>query len=982
MKKNFLVVSLSVLISLGSSAQTDFAGFVNPFIGTGGHGHTYPGATVPHGMVQLSPDTRLTGWDGCSGYHYDDDFIFGFSHTHLSGTGVPDYCDILFMPGTGEPSFNNKIYGSRFSHTRESASAGYYSVHLDDDDIEVELTATERVGFHHYRFNHPDNNYVIIDLLHRDEVLESTLSIDDSVTVSGMRRSRGWADNQYVYFVAKFSKPIQSSGLWKNNVLYRDSIYFDGKNLKGFFRFDLKEQNDLFVKVAISPVSIDGAKKNLNDELPYWDFDEIKNKAKEKWNQELGKIDVKSSDTTKLRIFYTALYHTAVVPNINMDVDGAYRGRDNKIHNANGFTYYSVFSLWDTYRAAHPLYTIIDVPRSIDYIKTFLTEYQQGGRLPVWDLAGCETDCMIGYHSIPVIWDAYSKGINDFDTSLALEAMKKSATWNHLGLPAYIRKHLIEVSDEAESVSKTLEYAYDDWCIAMYARKMGLESDHREYIKRAQYYKNMLNLKTGFMQPRDNGGWQPGFDPSEVNNNFTEANSWQYSFYFPQDIGGYMRMRGGPKTLERKLDDLFTASSITTGREQSDITGLIGQYAHGNEPSHHIIHLYDHAGKASKAQYYLHKVMMDFYKDAPDGLIGNEDCGQMSAWYVLNAMGFYPVTPGDKRYFIGAPVFPLVEINLPEGRTFVINAPYVSDSNHFVQSALLSTTASLMPKPMSVPYFTHHDLAGGGLITLMMGSKPTTFFDKPVAEPSILSDPNTSELVLNPVIDGGSRSFREKNTLKIYAPQKGAIIYYTTDSTAPTRRSRKYINPFVITKSTFIRSKAYNLRGDSSAESIASYVAVKNNWKITYQAQYEPQYAAGGTTALTDGLYGSTDWRKGYWQGFQKDNAIFTMDLGKIQNVNLVSIGFLQDVRSWIVAPKMLRILTSVDGKNFNEVYEARDFLSIEDPDAQVLRLQIKIPDVRMRYLKVEAQQYGKMPHWHEGAGGDTHIFVDEIEIK
>lgn len=964
------------------NAQTDFTEFVNPFIGTGGHGHTYPGATVPHGMVQLSPDTRLKGWDGCGGYHYDDDFIYGFSHTHLSGTGVPDYCDILLMPGSGEPSFNNRIYGSKFSHKRESASAGFYSVHLDDDDIDVELTATERTGFHRYRFNSPDKNYVIIDLLHRDEVLESSLKIEDSVTVSGMRRSRGWADNQYVYFVAKFSKPVISSGLWKNDVLYRDSSFFEGKNLKGFFQFDFKGQHELLVKVAISPVSIDGAKRNLDAEAPSWDFDEIKTAAKQKWNEELGKIDVKSQDTTKLRIFYTALYHTAIVPNINMDVNGAYRGRDNQIHYADGFTYYSVFSLWDTYRAAHPLYTIIDVPRTIDYIKTFLTEFQQGGRLPVWELAGCETDCMIGYHSIPVIWDAYSKGINDFDTTLALEAMKKSATWNHFGLPAYMEKHLLEVSDEAESVSKTLEYAYDDWCIAMYARKMGIESDYQEYIARAQYYKNMLNPKSGFMQPRDNGGWQPGFDPREVNNNFTEANSWQYSFYFPQDIGGYMKMRGGAPALEKKLDGLFSAPQKTTGREQSDITGLIGQYAHGNEPSHHIIHLYDHAGKASKAQYYLHKVMTEFYKDAPDGLIGNEDCGQMSAWYVLNAMGFYPVTPGDKCYFIGSPVFPLVEINLPDDRTFVINSPYVSDSNYYVQSALLSTTASLMPKTMMQPYFTHKDLAGGGLITMMMGSKPSAFFDKPIAEPAILSNPLTPELVLNPVIDGGPRSFRIKNNIKIFTAQKGVTIYYTTDSSAPTRKSKKYIAPFTIDKSTIIRSRAYNSRGDSSAESVAGFVKVTNNWKISYQSKYEPQYAAGGNSALTDALYGTTDWRKGYWQGFQKENAVFTVDLGKIQKVNSISIGFLHDVRSWIVAPKSLKIEVSNDGKNFREIYNVNGFLPVEDLEARVIRLSPYINSLKARYIKFEAEQFGKMPDWHEGAGGDTHIFVDEVDIR
>jgi len=981
MKKFIAVILLFPIFGMNVFGQADYAAFVNPFIGTGGHGHTYPGATVPHGMVQLSPDTRLTGWDGCSGYHYSDHFIYGFSHTHLSGTGVSDYGDILLMPGCGDPSFDNKKYGSTFSHNNEQATAGYYSVHLDDDDIDVELTATERVGMHRYTFNR-SNNYVIIDLLHRDEVLASSLKVEDSITVSGMRRSRGWATNQYVYFVARFSKPIISYGLWKDDKLQPGISEFEGKNLKGYFRFNPLAGTELMVKVALSPVSVEGARKNLNAELSGWDFNRVRESAKSKWNEELGKIDVKSTDTTKLRIFYTALYHTAIVPNINMDVDGSYRGRDNQIHKATGFTYYSVFSLWDTYRAAHPLYTIIDAPRTIDYIKTFLAQYRQGGRLPVWELASCETDCMIGYHSIPVIWDAYAKGINQFDTLLAFEAMKKSATWNHFGLPAYREKHLIEVSDETESVSKTLEYAYDDWCISMYAKKMGYRSDYLNYINRAQYYKNMLNLRTGFMQPRDNGGWLSGFDPREVNNNFTEANSWQYSFSFQQDIGGYMKMRGGPAGLEKMLDALFTAPEQTTGRDQSDITGLIGQYAHGNEPSHHIILMYDHAGKADKAQYYVHKVMSEFYKDAPDGLIGNEDCGQMSAWYVLNALGFYPVTPGDNRYFIGTPSFPLVEISLPEGRSFVINSPYVSDTNYYIQDAFISTTASLMPKKLMRPYITHEEIAGGGLVTFMMGNKPSGFLNIPVDEPAVLADRSAPSLVLNPIIDGGARSFRDKKIVNIVSQQKGDRIFYTLDGSVPTKHANLFKTAFRINKSAIVNARAYNAKGDSGSVSVAKYVKVDNNWSVSYLSDYEPQYSAGGKNALIDGIEGDVDWRKGFWQGFQGSDAMFTLDLGKLQTVNEISIGFLQDTRAWIVLPASLNVEYSVDGKKFTSLYHGEKFVPIEDLQPQIMRFNLPFAPVKARYLRFNAAQFGKLPAWHEGAGGRSHIFIDEINVK
>ena len=492
-KKKILAVIITSLFHLPIFAQQNFVQYVNPFIGTGGHGHTYPGATLPHGMVQLSPDTRLEGWDGCGGYHYSDSFIYGFSHTHLSGTGVSDYGDILLMPMNGNPLADNKIYGSLFNHKNEKASAGYYSVLLEDDKIQTEFTATERTGFHHYTFSSASQNNIILDLKHRDPVIESSLIIEDSVTISGLRRSKAWANDQYVFFVMKFSKPIVKNGIWQDTVLSENLSAAISKNIKEYIQFDLTASKDIYVKVAISAVSVEGAKKNLESEMPGWDFEAVKSAAEKKWQTELSKIEVKSTDENKLKIFYTALYHTAIVPNINMDVDGQYRGRDNKIHTAEGFTYYSVFSLWDTYRGAHPLYTIIDQARTLDYIKTFLVQYQQGGRLPVWELANCETDCMIGYHSIPVIVDAYAKGIKDFDTKLALEAMKKSATWDHLGLPAYIKNGLIEVEDESESVSKTLEYAYDDWCIAMFAKMTGNDTDYREYIKRSQYYKNVLD---------------------------------------------------------------------------------------------------------------------------------------------------------------------------------------------------------------------------------------------------------------------------------------------------------------------------------------------------------------------------------------------------------------------------------------------------------------------------------------------------------
>ncbi|MBS1743373.1 MAG: GH92 family glycosyl hydrolase [Bacteroidetes bacterium] len=983
MFRKIFVACLFTVVIKNVSAQKNYASLVNPFIGTGGHGHTYPGATMPHGMVQLSPDTRLDGWDGCGGYHYSDNFIFGFSHTHLSGTGCSDYGDILLMPMNGKPSPDNKIYGSRFNHANEKASAGYYSVLLDDDNIQTEFTATERTGFHHYRFSSAAENNIILDLKHRDEVIESFINIEDSVTITGLRRSKAWADNQYVYFVIRFSKPILHSGIWLNDVLAQEGTnkIEQSQNAKAYFQFDLSASKDIYVKVALSNTSVEGAKKNLSRELPGWDFEEAKQQAESKWNTELSKIEVQSSDNNKLAVFYTALYHTAIVPCINMDVDGQYRGRDNQVHTADGFTYYSVFSLWDTYRGAHPLYTIIDRERSLDYIKTFIAQYQQGGRLPVWELSSCETDCMIGYHSVPVILDAYKKNITDFDTRLALEAMKHSATRDVLGLPALMTKGMIETEDDAESVSKTLEYAYDDWCIAMFADAIGNSADYENYIKRAQNYKNVLDVKKAFMRPRKNGDWLMPFDPREVNNYFTEANSWQYSFYMPQDINGYIRLIGGNKKLAARLDSLFSASTKTTGREQGDITGLIGQYAHGNEPSHHIIYLYDYTDKPFKTQQLVHKVMSEMYKNEPDGLIGNEDCGQMSAWYILSALGFYQVTPGTNYYMIGSPAFSLAEIHLENGRSFTINAPGVSDENYYIQKAILSTTGHLAPHDWDSSFIHHEDIADGGLITFMMGNKPSKFgsMKYPVTEINLK---DAASFVINPVINGGPVPFKAVKKVPITTAQKNVSVYYTTDGSVPTINSKKYLLPITVDQSMTIKAIAVDANGNKSFVTTAVYKKLSHNWSVKLNTPFEQQYSADGAEGLIDEVHGTTNWHKGNWQGYQKNDLDVVIDLKEVKYITKVSATFLQDTKAWIVMPKQLTVEISIDGKNYVEAYSGKDFLAIDDLTAQIKTVDAVFAKSAARFVRIKAAQYGKLPAWHEGVGGDTHIFVDELNVE
>ena len=965
MERSLVLYILSYIFCLFSTAQTNYAKTVNPFIGTGGHGHTFPGATTPHGMVQLSPDTRLEGWDGCGGYHYDDHYIYGFTHTHLSGTGVPDYCDILVMPMAGNPSPDNKVYGSSFSHNNEKAWAGYYSVLLDRGNIQTEFTATDRVGFHHYTFSNNNDNTIIIDLKHRDEVLESSLKIEDSFTVSGLRRSRYWARNQYVYFVMKFSRPIKRFGVWNNEAdagaRMGDSL--NSKDLKAFFQFDLSTDKNIYVKVALSLVDAEGARKNMNAELPGWDFEKTKADAEQKWNAELGKIEVKG-DEEKKKIFYTALYHTAVVPNINMDVDGNYRGRDNKIHHAEGFTYYSVFSLWDTYRAAHPLYTIIDRKRTLDYIKTFLAQYKEGGKLPVWELASNETECMIGYHCIPVIVDAYVKGITDFDTNLALEAMMHSANLDHYGLKAYKAKGLIETDDESENVSRTLEYAYDDWCIAVFAKAIGNQKVYEEFIKRAQYYKNVLDPKTGFMRPRKNGDWLSPFDPRAVDNNYTEANSWQYSFYMPQDIGGYLNMTGGPNALEKRLDALFSTSSDMTGRDQSDITGLIGQYAHGNEPSHHIAYLYDYTNAPYKTQEKVYQIMTEFYKNSPDGLIGNEDCGQMSAWYVLSAMGFYQVTPATDVYNLGTPLFENIKIHTENNNSFSILAPGAG-GNRFYTGPVNSGGQ-----------LRYADLIKGGTLNFRLSDKPCAIRPDHIITTVIYDD----HFVINPVIEGGKMSFQ--NTLLVpMTSSQNAKIFYTTDGSDPSDKSILYKKPLLVNSSETIKAIAYGLKGKSFFTT-AVYKKMEHNWIVKLNTKYENMYDGNGPLGLIDGIRGEPNWRKGNWQGYQKDDVDVTIDMKKPSIISSVSAGFLQDTNAWIVMPKEVIVRVSEDGKNFSTVSDQNNLLPIEDLKVQVKIVVANFTPVKARYIRFKAIQYGKLPSWHEGAGGDSHIFIDEIEIK
>ncbi|HUR66716.1 MAG TPA: GH92 family glycosyl hydrolase [Chitinophagaceae bacterium] len=955
------------------AAQKDYSGLVNTFIGTGGHGHTYPGASMPFGMMQLSPDTRLEGWDGCGGYHYSDNKIYGFSHTHLSGTGIPDYCDILFMPFTGNVQWDNKDYASTFSHANEKASPGYYEVLLDKHNIKAQLAVSYRSGMHQYTFpSSASTGSILIDLRHRDQVLEAHWEKVSDTEIKGYRKSRSWAREQTVYFYVQFEKPVTFSmdGGYSSGSPITSAT---GKDIHVYFSFDLDKEKTIRTKVGISGVSMEGAKLNLDMEIKDWDFEKLRSNATTAWNKELSKIEVKGGTEDQQTVFYSALYHTMLSPNIYTDVDGRYRGTDLKVHKAENFTNYTVFSLWDTYRAFHPLMTIIDQKRTTDWINTFLAQYKNGGMLPVWELSGNETFCMIGYHSVPGIADAYQKGIRGFDSKLALEAMLSYAESERYGLHHYAANGFLSNEKEHESVSKTMEYAYDDWCIAQFAKMTGENETYKKYIERAQFYKNLYDPSTSHMRGKVQAMWYTPFDAKEINNFYTEGNSWHYSFAAPQDIEGLIKLMGGKQKFGAKLNQLFTTTSKLTGRDQSDVTGLIGQYAQGNEPSHHMAYLFSYAGMPWRTEELVNKICTEFYTNSPDGLIGNEDCGQMSAWFVLSSMGFYPVCPGDGKYILGTPLFDEVKINLENGRTFTINADKKGTKNFYVRDLKLNG------RPYSPLFLQHSDIMTGGSLSFRMGALPvkTRGINKADIPVSAISE---DKIVPVPYFDISSNKFKKQVSIRLRSVEPGAQIYYRI--MRPNIRSVfvPYKGPFVIAENTQIDAYAEKAGVQSKTVSQQFY-RIAGDKSIKVLSKVHPMYTAGGPEALIDGLTGTTNWRTGEWQSYFDTDFEAVIDLQTIKPISYLGVHVLQDVSPWIVYPKEIIFEASNDGKRFTEIARVKNIVGAEENKVMLQELGTAV-NTKARYIKVKAINGGKLPAWHESAGNPSHLFIDEIILK
>ncbi|MFZ9681084.1 MAG: GH92 family glycosyl hydrolase [Bacteroidia bacterium] len=962
MRKKVFYALLGIVLWMALQPVFSQSNWVNPFVGTDGHGHTFPGAVWPFGMVQVSPDTRIDGsWDGCSGYHYSDSLLYGFSHTHLSGTGVSDYGDFLLMPMAGTWSMDPSKYRTAFRHDDERARPGHYTVRLANG-IEVDLVAGQRTGLHTLRYPAGQEAYLLLDLLHRDSLIEGRIEQVDPYRWKIYRRSRAWATDQHAYAFVEFSEPA---------IVVKDSA---SRQVLWSFPDRRTEspgakEKLVMVKVGFSHVDAEGAAQNLRTEIPSWDRKELLNSVTRAWDQALGVVDVQDQDSSKIRTFYTALYHCFIHPSLASDVDGRYRGRDGQIHVAKDFQYYTVFSLWDTYRALHPLLTLVDSVRTRDFLMTFVAQFEQAGRLPVWELSSNETNCMIGYHSVSVMADALTKGYKDFDVAKAWEAMVHSANQDYEGI-AWLRDHgHLSVEACSESVSKNVEYAYDDWCIAQVAKVRGDTVAYRNYLQRSGSWRNLLDSLSGMMRPRQNGQWLTPFDPREVNNHYTEANAWQTSFYIPQDVYGWMEAVGGADRAEALLDTLFATSSKTTGRTQADITGLIGQYAHGNEPSHHIAYLYHYLGRPQKTLNLVRQIQNNFYTNQPDGLVGNEDCGQMSAWYVLSMLGFYPVTPGSTEWIWSVPSLNSYRIRLPNGRFLTVQ----TDSN--CTQGIAWPERRVNGHLNDALALEHTKLLEGGTWTYTSrGSRPPSYtfpkrLDAPIAGGSV------------PLIEANSRIFGDSLRVTVRVQGKDQSLKVATGGADPRTAGIPYTGPFWIHRSDTVSAVVMESGGRPGWVSTAIYRQVDPRLRMEVTHAPNPQYTAGGLLALVDGVQGEEDWRKGGWHGVQGQPFELVMTLPERTFLRSINVGFLQDVRSWIVFPSKLNIWVREDQSKEWEFWgSTQPRLGVRDWTVTRDDLGVsKNKPIKAGQIKILAEQYGPLPEGHPGVGGQSFLFVDEI---
>lgn len=979
-----ILLRLSVLSFFGvffsfflfAQQKKDYCKWVNPFVGTDGKGGTYPGASLPFGMVQPSPDTRPKDSSAYSGYKYSDELVYGFSQTHYNGGAYWGACDFLLMPTVGEPVFEPKDYVTAIDKKKEEAIPGYYSVYLPESSIKVELSATRRVAVHKYTFSRKEaEGNVLLDFNNRGVTMDSWVEMVNDTEIKGYRRIKGRSDKDNVlYFYLKFSKPFKSFQIRSNSSTISEKIRVSGTNLKVNVVFN--KPGAIIAKIALSAVSTDGAYRNMEEEVPDFDFSKIAGSAHAIWNYELSKIDLSETDGKKSKLFYTALYHSLLSPNIFMDTDGQYRGVDGLVHRAVDFEYYSNFAFSDTYKTLHPLQNLI-IPKHIirSYVKTILTQQEQIGYFPS-SVFGCETDVYgIGHHAIPVILDAYINGVRDFDLKKVFVAMK--ATVNTDTDPAtcgYLSKGYVAADVSIASVAKSLEFAYDDWCVAQFAKILDEKEDYLKYSARAQYWKNLYEKQSGYIRPREGGEFIKPFLANEYTSYYDNSNARQMTFNIPHHIVDLVDQMGGGSVLETRLDTMFNikkANTFLSGLLPLK-AGVIGRYNVGNKYNMQIPYLYNLTKNPHKTIYSVHSILNHGFSDQPDGLLENEDFGKLSSWFVFNALGLCPVNPASGELYLGAPWVTKATIRTGDGYKFTIGTTNPDSSNVYLQRLVFRGEDY---HKLSI---STQDILDGGVLIYVTGRGLNSSFVRQLE--SITHEKERTILPL-PYFESPARVFASSTQIKLKTAQPDARIYYTTDGTTPTENSNLYMVPFKIDVSTKVRATSFSGLYGSSLEEVAEYQKLGGNYKITFNSALNIPITPELETILIDGKTGKTDFRRGGWLGIQGENLSITLDLGKLTVVNRAILNFLQDSHHWVIFPKEVNIYVSQDGIDFQLVKTITNKISPSNYTAQI---QSFVCDTKTtaRYVRVVAQTFGDLPHWHRGVHNKAWMLVDELLVE
>ena len=1009
MRHYYLLLFTFVLfvLSLTSCAEKQkLIQYVDPMIGTDAHTHTFPGATTPFGMVQVSPSNDFKSWDWCSGYHYSDSILKGFAHTHISGAGLAGLGDILLMPTSGATKLKDGTekdpdsgFRSRFSHDREVASAGYYSVVLDDYDIKAELTCTPRVGFHKYTYKRAGKGNIIIDPTHHiaENLYASGLEFLSDTEMRGYKHSNGEFGNRKVYFYAKCSKKFKKKGVAINDLIIPDQNSASDRKVKGFVSFDVKAGEQVEVKVAISHVSYEGAKANFNAEAEKLSFDEALVAAQEVWEEKLNKFEIQTKSLSEKRTFYTAVYRTMISPNRISDVTGEYRVEGKKYHS--DYEQYSNFSTWDTYRATHPLMAIVEQDKTVDFVNSLVSRHTVSKvGLPFWEGLGHDNFCMIGYNTVPVITDAIMKEIPGIDVESAYDAMrsasfsleKNSNAYGANGMKYYIDMNFIP-SKVGCSVSKTTEYNYFDWCISEVAGKLAKLDDVSLFRERATGYRNLFDEKSGYLLPLAQNGKLLDLDRTKWDGlitNYVSGNIWGYSTYVPHDMGYLMNLHGGKKNFSEWLDTIFADDSEMGGSQHVDISGFIGKYGHGDEPSHQMTYLYDFAGQPWKTQKLVREILPKFYQDHPAGLNNNDDLGQMAAWYIFSSMGFYPVCPGSNQYQIGSPAYTKATINLENGSAFTVIANNNSKDNVYIQSAKLNG------KTFSKPFLSYNQIKNGGELVFEMGNKPNKEWgskENDIADMVGVKPTNTYPLhkekqVLMPFNGDETFIFENQKTIAVKCNTIDAEIRYTTDGSEPTLKSKLYTNAFTIRKNTTLNAKAFKSGlKESNTFEVSYFKGIQYNSKAGYPkvslAKETSGYGEASGKQLFDGQFGTLIFNDGSWTGIDSHDLEATIDLGRQRTIREVTTGFLVNTGNWIFNPESIEVLVSSDNKSFKSVRKVKTNTPGETA-RYIERTPLSFNPTLSRYVKVKFKNK-LVPSWHVGGGNNRNhwIFVDEIVI-